>query len=245
MTERSQQILSLDKDMSSPETSARIEGLFRFAQVGRCVNGVTHDINNYLGAILAYAELVSMESGLSAEAQRMLKEIIGGVEKCSELISRLTDIARDEKPSSSMIDPAVLAGRALLLRNYALRTAQIKVETSVQEGLAPIIVDVPKLELAFIYLLANAQEALKEQPHKLIRFRIAGNEQETSFAIWNSGPSIPPESVEALFEPYRTGKDGGHLGLGLPTARRYAALHGGTLVYEAERGFVLTIPREA
>lgn len=232
------------KELSSEEIRGRLDQFFRFAQVGRCVNGVTHDINNHLGAILAYAELASMDEAVSAETQRMLKEITSGVDKCSELISRLTDIARDEKPTSAMVDPGTLVQRALLIRGYALRTAQVKVESNVQENLPPIVADVPKLVMALIHLLVNAQEAVAGAQHKLLRIRVSAVENHIRFLVWNSGPAIAEELREAVFTPYVTDKEGIHLGLGLASARRYAEIHGGTLVYLPDQGFELRIPRD-
>ena len=45
-------------DPDSEQCKARLVQLHRYAQVGKCVNGVTHDINNLLGAAMAYAESI-------------------------------------------------------------------------------------------------------------------------------------------------------------------------------------------
>ncbi|MCH7892107.1 MAG: bacillithiol biosynthesis cysteine-adding enzyme BshC, partial [Gemmatimonadetes bacterium] len=86
---------------------------FKYGQVGRCVNSVTHDVNNYLGAILAYAELVSLDPGTSEDSKRMLSDIVEAVRKSSGLMSTLTSIARPEKPVTSMVDVVKLVEQAV------------------------------------------------------------------------------------------------------------------------------------
>ena len=61
-------------DLNSDDARERLTRLFRHAQVGRSVSSVTHDLNNYLGAIMAYAELAGMDKGISADTARMLGE---------------------------------------------------------------------------------------------------------------------------------------------------------------------------
>lgn len=234
--------MPIDPDIHAEATHARLEQLHRFAQVGRCVNGVTHDMNNALGAILAYAELIALDEALSNDSQRITGDIINSVNKCTELVARITDIARDEKPSVSIIDPGTIVKRALLMRSYSLRAAKIKVETDIQDGLPSFGADIPKLQLAIIYLLFNAQEALENHTPKLIRIRTYQKGESFYIEIWNSGPGLGEIRHEDLSTPYKTTKSGFHWGLSLPAAQRYIALHNGALSCNAERGFVIELP---
>ena len=230
----------LGADLAEPEMAERFAHIYRYAQVGRCVNGVTHDINNFLGAMLAYVELVSLEEGLSEESQRMLGEVMNGVGKCSDLISGLTAIARPEKLTVNLLDPIPLAQAVMTLRQYSLRVAQIQVETDFPELLPTLIGDAPKLKLALLYLLMNAQEALeKQETARLLRFRVALDGDAIAFSVWNSGDGV----TEAMFEPFVSDKDGEHIGYGLQAVQDIADLHEGKLFFDTERGMVLSIPR--
>ena len=103
----------------------RIQKLFRYAQVGRCVNGVMHDINNFLGAMMDYAELVSIEDNISEDGRRMLGEIVDASSKCSKLLNNLTAIARDQKISVGMVAVHIVVEQALAIRAYAMRIEHI------------------------------------------------------------------------------------------------------------------------
>ena len=231
-------------DFTSKAGQERLQKLYRYAQVGLYVNGVTHDVNNFLGAMMAYAELVSLDENLGEESQRMLNEIVSGAARCSELVNSLTDVARPERQTVSLVDVAALLKRVVMLREYAMRAAGIKVETQIQDAGTSIAADLPKLQLLFLYLLANAQEAVAHEKRKVVRIGSRNCNEGIEVCIWDSGPGVDESARAALFEPYHTMKNGYHLGCGLSNAAGYAALHGGTLGYEPDRGFVLWLPFE-
>lgn len=230
-------------DFQDKEVQARFLSLFRYAQVGRCVNGVTHDINNVLGVISAYAELVSMDESISDDARRMLNDIVEGVIKCSTMISSLTDIAREEKCNESMADPASIVHSLECLFNYELRTKKIQFEVICEDTIPSIMADPPKLQLALIYLLFNAYEALSGCEKKRIRFSVEKTDTGVCFIVWNSGPEMTHHEIIDKPELFQTTKKSGpHLGLGLKAVRNIVELHDGTLAYDPQKGFSLEIP---
>lgn len=232
-------------DLATKEAQDRLVRLYRYAQVGHCVNSVTHDVNNFLGAIMAYAELVGMESALPPESARMIDEILGAVRKASNLMNGLTSIARRDKPNSNLVDPGNLVEHVIDLRRYDLRSAQIPIETNCDPGLPMILLDEPKVELALIYLITNAMDAVRDLPTRLIKVRVRGVENGVAIEVWNNGPTVPEEDYERIFEPFYTTRNEDHVGLGLTVARDIARLHGGNLSYDPGRGFIMGLPRES
>lgn len=232
-------------ELDSEEGRQRIARLYRYAQIGHCVNAVTHDVNNFLGAIMAYAELIGMESPLNEESARMIEEIMGAVRKSSSLVNNLTSIARKERPNANMVDPGQLVERVVELRQYDFRTAQIGLECICEPNLPMMVVDAPKLEMAIIYLLSNAMDAARDATPRLVRVKVRAEGDNVVIEVWNSGDPVPEDIREAVFEPFFTTKDSDHLGLGLTIARDIARQHHGDLYYEPKRGFAIELPREA
>ena len=220
----------------------RIAKLFRYAQVGMCVNSVSHDVNNLLGVILAYSELLSVDPSISVESQRMLREIISAVRKATLLVGALTDIARKERTDIRIIDPAQLAERALSLLQYTIRTQGVNIERNFQGDLGTVAVDLPKITLALVYLLMNALDSIQAVEHKLLRMSVCKNGDSVEFAIWDSGEPIPTELHQKIFEPYFTTKSELHFGLGLSLAQTIVQEHDGCIFYQPERGFVILLP---
>jgi two-component system C4-dicarboxylate transport sensor histidine kinase DctB len=227
------------------ESRAKLARLYRYAQVGHCVSSVTHDINNFLGAILAYAELVGLEGNQTPEARRMLGEIMTAVRKSTRLVSSLTDIARRERPDVRVVSPEQVLESVLELRRYDLKVGRIELETQCPQTLPEISMDLPKLEQALIYVLSNAIEALEGCQDRRLKVSLADNDGNVAIRIWNSGETIADDIREQVFEPLFTTKAGDHLGLGLWVARNNLREYGGDLTYDPDSGFTLIVPREA
>lgn len=217
--------------------------LYRRSQVGDCVNSVAHDLNNYLGAVLSYSELVGMEEGLAPEAQRMLREIGAAVDKSSKLLQTLMGIARQERPSASMTELPPLVERVIALRKYEFGVNRIKVETAVINNPGTFIIDEPKMVRTLLALLMNAVEHVIGSTPARIDITIEGTDNGLEIRFHDSGQPVPVEDRPFMFEPFFTTKHNGHIGLGLTQALETARHHSGDLTYDPDRGFILSLPR--
>jgi two-component system, NtrC family, sensor kinase len=230
---------------SSPEERELLMDAFRHIQVGQCVSSVTHDVNNHLGVIMAYAEILALDLKLGEESQSMLDEIVSGVHRSSALINSLTDIARDRKrPDVRVMSLDQLLSRVLDLQRYDFKVRHIELEEKVCSGLPTMAMDLARLQLAFLHLIRNTLDALEDVEEKRARVTVAAEEEGFHVAIWDSAPAIPEDQREAVFEPFFTTRTGTHLGLGLPSARRVVEEHGGRLTYDPEEGFVAWLPKQ-
>lgn len=233
-------------DITSDAGRARLLQLHRRAQVGGCVSGIAHDINNLLGAAMAYAELVSYDEGISPDSAKMLNQVVDGISKCSRLVSTLTSISRRDRLDVSLASPEQLVDEVIVLRDYEFKLKRVAVERIVAADLPTISVDMAKLKLALVFLLVNAQEALESTDDKKVRITLDHEDGNVRFHVWDSGPGLSPEGVEEAFTPFQTSwPDGDHMGLGLYSARKIAELHGGDLTYTLEGGFCLRIKRDS
>lgn len=222
----------------------QFEGLFAATEIKACVNGVTHDVNNFLGAILAYSELIQLDSELNDDCERMLMQIIDGVTQCSGLLSSLTEVARKGRPVAKLTDMAKLVKEVLALRCYDLKVKRIATETKAPPELTPITTDRPKLKLAMLYMITNAVEALKDIRARRIKVTLRETDDAIEIQFWNSAPHIPDDRIETLFQPCYSIKDSPHINWGLHFARQIAQLHEGTLDYDPKLGFVIRLPKQ-
>jgi len=229
-------------DLNSEDAHERLLRIFRHAQVGRSVSSVTHDLNNYLGAIMAYAELAAMDAGIGPDSARMLGEVNNAVRKASNLVASLTDVARKEKPDVRLMTPEQLVERVLDVRRYDLRVANVALETSYDENLPTLSINLPRIQLAFMYLVSNAIEALDGEERKKLSVSAKKNGDTVVITFKDSAPAIPDADRERIFDAYYTTKSTDHLGLGLSVARATLQDHGGTLMYSPDSGFVATLP---
>lgn len=230
-------------DFGDPENRERLEHVFRYAQVGRCVNGVTHDINNHLGAAMAYAELALMDEGVSEETQQTLEKVLTAIDKCGKLVSTLTGVARPMSDNTNMVDLNTLVSGVLLLREYAFRVAKVEVTAALAEGLPSAVADGPKVQLALLYILLNVEEYfVSTQTKGTVAVRSYREGNGLFVEIKHSGDTIPENITATMFEPYTTNKTANNLGMGLALARSMVRTQNGDLTYEPDRGFVLRLP---
>lgn len=235
--------MSETKEPGAPENGGVLAEVVKHAQVGRCVNGVTHDVNNCLGAIMAYAELVGMDSDLSPDSKRMIAEIAQAVRRSTALLGTLTSIARKERPNATLVDMPKLVERVLAVGNYEMKVAQIELETAVEENMASIIVDEPKIVRSLIALVMNAVDTMDLQDSRRVTVAVGSSGDAVEVAVGSSADPLPESEREGLFEPVEGLPRGARFRLGLCEAREAARFHRGALTYDPSRGFVMRLPR--
>lgn len=226
------------------ETDDFLDGIVKHAQAGRCVNGVTHDINNYLGAIMAYAELVQMDPALKAESSRMLSEILSAVRKSTSLLGTLTTIARKDQPNISIVDPSQLVERVLAVGDYEMKINHVSLQTTIQENMGAIILDEPRITRSLIALVMNALNLVDESEDKRLHVSVQADAETVEIVLSTSVDPLPEPEQESLFNPIRESGPSAPYWLGLHEAREVARSHKGDLVYDPARGFVMRLPRD-
>lgn len=216
---------------------------FGFAVAGQCIRSVTHDLNNMLGSIMAYAELIQLEEQLSSESSGMLNKIVETVHHTSDLMGTLADVVRNGSGDVRPINPVQFMERILDLRRYDLRINGIELQVQTEGTPASFLCSYSKVEQALLCFINNGIEALLRHEPKDRRFRITIAEQEKGCHIffWDSAGPISEDVAERMFEPFFTTWGKEHFGLGLPLARRIAELHGGTVSYDPGKGFILQL----
>jgi signal transduction histidine kinase len=112
-------------------------------------------------------------------------------------------------------------------------------------------IDANHIKQAVLNLMINAVNAMKEQTEsgKDLILRVTKHQDDSvSIHVTDTGPGIDQADQERIFHPYFTTRASG-TGLGLPTARRIAEAHGGSLELHSEPGkgsdFAIHLPADA
>jgi two-component system OmpR family sensor kinase len=212
--------------------------------VSRLAAMAAHEIRNPLGVIRGTIELMRERSGalLGDRDLRALDDVAEEVERMRRLTQDLLDLSADRP---LMLAP-VMVGDLLVEAARAAEAAVPAIRVACEPGaLPPVAADAARLRQVFANLLVNAAQA-QQQGTVFVQACAEGDAVKISVA--DSGPGVPDEIGERLFELYFTTKSGG-TGLGLAVARRLVERHGGTLVHERRPGagatFVVTLPAAA
>jgi signal transduction histidine kinase len=198
----------------------------RLAAVGTLAASIAHDIRNILTPL--QMELSTAPDGETVDAVR------AQAGRLSALTYRLLALSRPAAIHRHAVDVReVLSHVATLLQPQA-GVDGIEISQEWDTDLPPVCADSARLEHLFINLGLNALLAMAREGGALI-FRALPQADGVTVEVVDSGPGIPQEHLEKVFEPFFTTRANG-TGLGLFSARKIAEEHGGTISIESRPG---------
>ncbi len=212
----------------------------RLAALGQMSAGLAHEIRNPLGVIKGSAEMLHQKLG---ESNPLASELAGYIStetnRLSALVTRFLDFARPLHTELELRDVTAVLDRALHSVSLARKDedASVRVERQYQSNLPPVPLDDSLCEQAFVNLIQNAYDAMGSNGGTL---RVAAaradsaNRDGIEVRIEDTGPGVPPELREQIFNPFVTTKKTG-VGLGLSIVSRIIDGHHGTIRVEGSR----------
>ena len=228
----------------------------RLAAMGRAAAVISHELKNSLNALGMGFDLVAQEAGRLPQLARVNAQVRAEVNRLRTMADELLVFARTPRIDAQPVDLNELVRGTVELCAEQAASAGVAVKTRLAGGTAPL--DVPcdkgRIQSVLVNLLQNAVEAVAwAKPASLRREVVISTETETAgtFArvgVEDSGPGVAADARDHLFEPFFTTKRNG-TGLGLATAQRFAAAHGGHIELQASplggARFVLRLPLNA
>lgn len=221
----------LERQSASMETNRRL------AILGELAGGIAHEINNPLATIQLVAELIRDNPGRWNEEKFMdehLDLVLSVVSRMSATVNSLLNFSRrrvDEGLSVESFDQIIKD--TLMLCSYRLKKLGVELRQNLN-GLeqAEVICRPNEISQILIALLTNAADAVEMESERWIELKIADYPERYEIDVVNSGPVIPPQIAQRIFEPYFTTKGPGRgTGLGLSVALGLVRGHGGELFH--------------
>lgn len=211
----------------------------RLAALGQLSAGLAHEIRNPLGVIKGSAEILNQKLEASNTlAKELSGYIYSEVNRLSGLVSRFLDFARPSRLELQPVELSVLLDKVLKYVSEQVETSKITVKRDYAANLSSIMADEQLCDQVFTNLITNACEAMGEQGGELsIRTftRTSELRQEVVVEIQDTGPGIPPDLKEQIFNPFFTTKKTG-VGLGLAIVTKIIDAHGGAVRVRSEPG---------
>jgi two-component system NtrC family sensor kinase len=218
----------------------------KLTALGEMAAGVAHEINNPLGGILLYSNLVLEDIPEDSPARENMQKIIYQTNRCKEIVQSLLDFART--PTGDMLPLQInqaITTSLKLVRDQSMFHG-IEIETHLAENLPEVIGDRSRLEEVFLNLFINAADAMKGSGKLSIVTGLSTNNAIRIF-ISDTGKGIDEEHLSHIFEPFFTTKEPGKgTGLGLSIVYGIIRKHNGTIDAESEPGsgttFIISLP---
>jgi signal transduction histidine kinase len=228
----------------------------RLAALGQMSAGLAHEIRNPLGVIKGSAEMLHQKLGTTNPlATELAGYISSETNRLSALVTRFLDFARPLHAELAPLEITLVLDRSLqaVQAAHPENIGGVQVEKVYEPNLPPIPLDEGLCEQAFVNLIQNAYDAMGSGGGVL---RVAAARANSAgrggveVRIEDSGPGIPAELREQIFNPFVTTKKTG-VGLGLSIVSRIIDGHQGTIRVESREesqlkgaGFVVFFPGE-
>jgi signal transduction histidine kinase len=229
----------------------RIQESRHMAVIGQFASQLSHEIRNPLTSIKLNLQGLEREVG----AGRIPKEHAGPIGICLREVNRLDRVAGGvlsiaRKPSSRRDRCSVHAAvsEAMETVGSQLQGHGIEVRMSLNASEDVVRGDAEQLRGVFLNLFLNACDVMPDGGLLEVASEMSDEPEETGRKIRvyvaDSGPGVPPEHREKIFEPFFSTKNDG-TGFGLALAQQVVEEHGGTLRLEqpdaATRGAVFAV----
>src|ERR1700722_3539396 len=215
----------------------------RLAALGQLSAGLAHEIRNPLGVIKGSADMLSRKV---AQSEPLVSELAGyissEVNRLNALVVRFLDFARPSKLELRPEQLSEVVDRALTAAIASIPDSGVKIERQYASNLPPVPVDAQLCEQVFINLITNAIQAMQGQDpglEKTLRLAIqpeaSRGEQGVGVIVEDTGPGVPPELREQIFNPFFTSKKEG-VGLGLSIVAKIVDDHRGWIRLDSDSG---------
>lgn len=238
------QVLIENERRAAEETRESASRQEQLRAAGRLAAEIAHKIKNPLGIInnAAFSLQRALEQGQPASLQqvRMIRQ---EVERADRVITEIMGYAQLAEGRVEKLNVVEEINRALQSVFPPEARYPVQIRTDFEDDLPPLLMQRNHLAEMLGNILLNAREALAGIGEVTVR---AWAEDETVFiSIKDTGPGVPRDKLERIFEPYFSTKDKG-TGLGLAIVRHRAEMYQGKVRVKSPPGegaeFILELP---
>jgi len=196
------------------------------AIIGRFAVETVHEVKNLLHGIRANAEYLAQQQGSNLPAVNILR----GTEGIQHCVSKVLAFSRSDRVEKAPCDLAEVLNNTLMFWAPSLEDRGISLERDYRAGLQ-LVADARQLQELFGNLVENALHSMDRGGQ--LRVDAVADGDWISTRVADTGPGIPEENQERIFESFFTTRPTGQgTGLGLAICGRIAAAHAGTLKLE-------------
>ncbi len=215
----------------------RMQQAERLSAVGKIAAGVAHEINNPLGVISCYTDLVK-DAVQEPETIEDIKIIEKHTKSVKKVVQELLKLSRPKQVITGVCGINDVVTDAIKVFQAQSASKEIRIVSSLGKKLPDIKCDAAILEQILTNIWINAFDALQEKGGEVrIITSLADNKKEVLLSIHDSGPGIPDNILSNIFDPFFTTKDVGKgTGLGLAVVYGFINELGGRIEVKNDKG---------
>jgi iron only hydrogenase large subunit-like protein/nitrogen-specific signal transduction histidine kinase len=220
----------------------------KLAHMGQLSAGIAHELNNPLGVITMYSNLLKEETNPDSETYHDLEMIVEQADRCKRIVGGLLNFARKNQVKKAECNLNEFAKRSF---SSVVVPDNIKINfiSNLKNPLAQI--DADQMMQVMTNLEKNAIEAMSNGGKLTVE--VHGNDENVVLTISDTGTGISKQNMDKIFTPFFTTKEFGKgTGLGLPLIYGIVKMHNGKIDVESNNDplkgqtgttFSITLPR--
>jgi PAS domain S-box-containing protein len=219
----------------------------KLASIGQLSAGIAHEINNPMGIILGYTQLLLRNEDRDSEKYADLKTIEKHVRNCKSIVEGLLNFARTSKPREDIIriDEAIDDVLSFIQQHAGLENIEVK--KAYNPALPQMLLDEKKIKQVLMNLIMNAKHAIGDKGVLSLATAMNESGRQVMVRVADTGYGIEKRNLARIFDPFFTTKPTGEgTGLGLSVSYGIIKNHGGDILVESKAGkgstFTILLP---
>jgi PAS domain S-box-containing protein len=216
----------------------------KLASIGELSAGIAHEINNPLGIILGYTQLMLRQEKEDGQRREDLRTVEKHVRHCKSIVEDLLSFARTSQPKKELIDVRTVIDDVLHLIRQHAKPERIQLHSDYDRRIGPLLLDEKKIKQVLINLIMNAVHAIVGDGRITVRTGSDSGKGMATISIADTGCGIDPHNLARIFDPFFTTKPTGQgTGLGLSVSYGIVKNHGGDITVQSlpGRGSTFTV----
>jgi nitrogen-specific signal transduction histidine kinase len=211
----------------------------RLAALGQMASGIAHELNTPLATIAACNEgllnRVEKENIGSLLFRSYLKIIEEEIQRCKKITTGMLSFVRRPDHDRREVDVNEVLDKTIDMVTFQGRLKEVELVKNVERTMPKVLGNEGELMQVFLSIMINALDAMEDKGTLTLE---TGSDGSTIFAkIGDSGPGIPPDLMNRIFDPFYTTKaERGGTGLGLSIADKIIRTHNGKIEVTSEKG---------
>jgi PAS domain S-box-containing protein len=207
----------------------------RVATMGQLTASIAHELNQPIAAASTNADAALRWLGAKPpdleEVRQALTRIVRDADRAGAVIGRVRDLIKKAPQRKDSVDMSEAVREVIALASSEIARGGVALQMEFGDGLPRIAGDRVQLQQVVLNLVVNAVQAMAEMEDGGRQLLVSTGQAEPAgvlVTVTDSGPGLPPERVDRVFDPFYTTKPGG-LGMGLSICRSIIEAHGGRL----------------
>jgi signal transduction histidine kinase len=214
---------------------AKLRHADRLATIGQLAAGVAHELNEPLGGILGFAQLLAKTPDLPQQAQEDIAKIEAATLHARDTIRRLMTFARQTPPRDVRINLNQLILESESIWRPRCVASEIQLQYDLDKRIPEIVADDVQLRQVVTNLAVNAIQSMPDGGTLCVATKHDG--QWLQLSVADTGFGIEADVIPRIFDPFFTTKEVDEgTGLGLSVVHGIITGHDGTIALESTPG---------